>query len=115
MPVPVAITVAYLAVNLAMIVSIERTHAAGRAPWPSLVTLSRALRYGPPLIGAVYLVAMTGDWLFVGFVLGFFAGALWLMTGLAAYTDLSVGAEAMRSGWDDRKPVRRTEADGDRS
>ena len=94
MPLPIALTLAYLAVNLALTVWLERERDAGRRPAPRLTLLSSVLRYGPPLAGAIYLVAIAGDWPFILFVLAFFAGAFWLMDGLLAYSQ--AGAEALR-------------------
>ena len=94
MPLPIALTLAYLAVNLALTVWLERERAAGRRPSRRLTIISNALRYGPPLAGAIYLVAIAGDWPFILFVLAFFAGAFWLMDGLLAYSQ--AGAEALR-------------------
>ncbi len=104
MPLPVALSVAYLAINLAIMIWLERDRARGRVPAPRVSTWANVLRYGPPLLGAIYLVAISGDWAFVLFVLSFFAGAFWLLSGLLAFTNTSPGAgsEAMRSGWDDR-------------
>jgi len=115
MPMPVAIALAYLSVNLAAMLWLERQRAAGRTPPGSVAALSAVLRYGPPVAGGAYLMMLTGDWLFVGFVIGFFAGAFYLMDGLLAYTDLSHGTEAMRSGWDDRRVGDRAKADRDRA
>ena len=80
-----------------------------------MATLSTALRWGPPLAGVVYLEAVAGDWLFLVFVLAFFAGAFWLLDGLMALTNTTSGggSEAMRSGWDDRT-VGKPRGDGDR-
>jgi hypothetical protein len=94
MDLPIALTLAYLAVNLALTVWLERERAAGRRPARRLALSSNVLRYGPPLAGAIYLVAIAGDWPFILFVLAFFAGAFWLMDGLLAYSQ--AGAEAMR-------------------
>jgi hypothetical protein len=87
MPTPIALTLAYFATNLVLMVWLEYEHAHGRAVSGSVRILSAALRYGPPLAGAIYLVVLSGDWLFVGFVIGFFIGAGWLMNGMLAYTD----------------------------
>lgn len=111
MPLPITLTVAYLAVNLALMVWLEHERAHDREPSDRVTVIAGALRYGPPLAGLVYLVTITGDWLFLGFVLAFFAGAFWLMDGLLAFTGPSNGREAMRSGWDDR----RSNADRERS
>lgn len=91
---PIALTLAYLAVNLALTVWLERERDAGRRPAARLALFSTVLRYGPPLAGAIYLVAIAGDWPFILFVLAFFAGAFWLMDGLLAYSP--AGAEALR-------------------
>ena len=103
MPLAVVLAVAYLAINLAIMVRLERERAQGRVPAPRASALANLVRYGPPLAGVVYLVALTGDWAFVLFVLAFFAGAFWLLDGLLfTHTGPSAGSEAMRSGWDDR-------------
>lgn len=85
MPLPVTLAVAYFAVNLAFTIWIVRDETAGRTPPGPLVATSRTLRYGPPLIGLVYLVTRAGDWPFVLFVAAFFAGAFWLLDGLLNY------------------------------
>lgn len=85
MPLPVTLASAYFAVNLAITIWVVRAESAGGAPPPWLVRLSRTLRYGPPLAGLVYLVTRAGDWPFVLFVAGFFAGAFWLLDGLLSY------------------------------
>lgn len=87
MPAPIALTLAYLATNLAFMVWLERQRANDRPVAGLIVWLAAAVRYGPPLAGAIYLVAISGDWPFVVFVLAFFAGAGWLMNGLLAYTN----------------------------
>jgi hypothetical protein len=98
---PLTLAIAYLAVNLAILVWLERERAGGRMPARRVAAASNALRYGPPLVGAVYLVTMAGDWLFVLFVLAFFAGAFWLMDGLLS-TIPSGSSERMRGdGWQD--------------
>jgi len=97
MPLPIALTVVYLAVNLPFMYWLEWETARGRRPPGRVAALSSALRYGPPLSGAGYLVVISGDWLFVLFVLVFFAVAAWLMTGLLAFTNTSDHAEAARS------------------
>ena len=101
MSMPIALTLAYLAVNLATMIWLERERAQGRMPARRVAVLSSALRYGPPLVGALYLVTIAGDWLFVLFVLAFFAGAFWLMDGLLS-TIPSGSSERMRGdGWQD--------------
>jgi hypothetical protein len=102
MPLPIALALAYLAINLALTVWLERERAHGRTPARALSVFSTAVRWGPPLVGALYLVTIAGDWLFVLFVAAFFGGAFLLMDGLLAYTTPSRGSEAMRKGWDDR-------------
>jgi hypothetical protein len=85
MPLPVILTIAYLAVNLALTVPIERDRAAGRTPPRELSAVSAALRWGPPLAGVIYLEFVAGDWLFVAFVVAFFGLAFWLLDGLLNY------------------------------
>jgi hypothetical protein len=87
MPLPIALTVAYLAVNLPLMYWLERERARGRMPAPRVAALSSLLRYGPPLAGAAYLVTISGDWPFVLFVIAFFAGAFWLLDGLLNYPE----------------------------
>jgi len=98
---PLTLTLAYLALNLAVMIWLERDRAQGRLPSRRVSAMSSTLRYGPPLVGAVYLVTIAGDWLFVLFVLAFFAGAFWLMDGLLS-TIPSGSSERMRGdGWQD--------------
>lgn len=85
MPLPVTLTVAYLAINLAIMVWLVREEAHGRVVPFSVRVLARVLRYGPPLLGALYLVTVAGDWPFVLFVGTFFAAAFWLLDGLLSY------------------------------
>lgn len=85
MPLPILLTLAYLAVNLAITVWVERHRAAGRPPPRGLTALSATLRWGPPLLGLVYLEVVAQDWLFVIFVVAFFALAFWLLDGLLNY------------------------------
>ena len=115
MPIPILLAAAYLAINLPMMVWLESLRAQGRAPARWLATLSWVLRFGPPLAGAIYLVALAGDWPFVVFVIAFFAGAFWMMNGLLAYTNPSPGSEPMRNGWDDRGTGAASNTDRDRS
>jgi hypothetical protein len=115
MPLPITLTVAYLAINLAVMVWLESERAHDREPSDRVTVIAGALRYAPPLAGLVYLVTIAGDWLFFGFVLAFFAGAFWLMDGLLAFTGPSSGREAMRSGWDDRRVGDPSNAERDRS
>jgi hypothetical protein len=96
MPMPVLLALGYLVVNLAFTVWIERERAHGRRPEPLVTRLAFILRYGPPLVGAAYLVAIARDWLFVGFVIVFFAISFWLMNGLLAYTSTSDGVPGIR-------------------
>ena len=110
---PVVFALTYLAVNLVLMVWLERERAHGRAPADRVTALSLVLRFGPPLLGLLYLVTLAGDWLFFVFVLAFFAGAFWLMNGLAAFTGPGPRREAMRSGWDDRHAG--AEMNGDRN
>ena len=86
MTLPIALAATYLAINIAIMIWLERERAQGRTPAGLTVIASRVLRYGPPLVGAAYLIAISGDWLFVGFVIFFFAISFWLMNGLLAYT-----------------------------
>lgn len=79
MPPPVLLAAVYLAVNLALTIWIAREEVAGRTPPGPLVVGARVLRYGPPLIGLLYLVTMAGDWPFFLFVVGFFTFAFFLL------------------------------------
>ena len=85
MPLPVILTIAYLAVNLVLMVWIERDRAMGRTPPRRLAALSTTLRWGPPLLGVIYLEIVAGDWLFLAFVVAFFGMAFWLLDGLLNY------------------------------
>ena len=85
MPLPVTLAATYFAVNLVITIWIVREETGGRMPSGWLVGTSRTLRYGPPLIGLLYLVTRAGDWPFVLFVATFFAGAFWLLDGLLNY------------------------------
>lgn len=76
---PVAIAAAYLVINLALTIRIVRDEAAGRVPPPNLVAVSRVLRYGPPLLGLLYLIWIAEDWAFFGFVAGFFLLGFYLL------------------------------------
>jgi hypothetical protein len=91
MPLPVAFTLLYLIANLAMLIWLERARARGETPPPRIVMWSHVLRWGLPVLGLVYLIAISGDWVFVLFVLAFFAGAFWLLDGLLAYTNHGPG------------------------
>ena len=82
-----ALTLGYLAMNLAIMAWLEYAQAHGRAISGRVRAVAAVLRYGPPLAGVIYLVVISGDWLFVGFVIAFFVGAGWLMNGMLAYTD----------------------------
>jgi hypothetical protein len=95
MPMPVLLALGYLAVNLALTIWLERERAHGRRPAERVTVLAGIVRYGPPLLGAAYLVAIARDWLFVGFVIVFFAIAFWLMNGLLAYTNHADGPRGM--------------------
>lgn len=86
MPIAIALTLAYLAVNLMLMVWIERERMHEREVAWQVGTVAAVLRYGPPLAGVLYLLTISGDWAFALFVVGFFALAAWLMTGLLAYT-----------------------------
>jgi hypothetical protein len=96
MTLPIALAITYLAINLAIMIWFERERAHGRAPARAAVVSSRILRYGPPLLGALYLVVIAGDWAFVIFVGAFFAAAFWLMDGLLAYQSPTRGSERDR-------------------
>jgi hypothetical protein len=85
MPLPVAVAATYLLINLAVTVWIVREETHGRALSDWLVAGSALLRYGPPLLGAMYLVTRAGDWPFVLFVLFFFSLAFFLLNGLLNY------------------------------
>jgi hypothetical protein len=98
MTLPIALAVTYLAINLAIMIWFERERAHGREPARAAVVASRVLRYGPPLVGAAYLVAIAGDWPFVLFVGAFFAVAFWQLDGLLA----------------DQSPSRESDRDRDR-
>jgi hypothetical protein len=87
MPLPVTLIASYLAANFAIMVWIVREEAHGRVPPPWVTTLSSTMRYGPPLLGVVYLVTIAGDWPFVLFVIGFFAVAFWLLDGHLNYPE----------------------------
>jgi len=85
MPLPVTLAATYFAVNLLITIWIVREETGGRVLPGWLVVVSRTLRYGPPLIGLLYLVTRAGDWPFVLFVVVFFATAFWLLDGLLNY------------------------------
>jgi hypothetical protein len=85
MPLPIVLTFAYLVVNLALMIWIERGRAGGHEPSSGLAGLSGALRWGPPLAGLVYLEAVAGDWVFFLFVIVFFAFAFYLLDSLLGY------------------------------
>lgn len=85
MPLPVAFATTYFAINFAVLIWVAREEAHGRAVPTRLMVGSRALRYGPPLFGLLYLVTIAGDWPFVLFVAAFFVGAFWLLDGLLNY------------------------------
>jgi len=101
MPLMIGLTAAYLVVNLALMVWLERERAADRAPAPRVAAWSNLLRYGPPLLGAGYLVTLAGDWPFFLFVLGFFVLSFWLMDGLLAANPAS-RTDVMRGGGPER-------------
>ena len=115
MNVPIALTLAYLAINLPMMLWLERERDHGRSPSQGVSTLAFVLRYGPPLLGVIYLEMIAGDWLFLVFVGAFFAAGFWLLDGLLAYTAPPRGHDAMRSGWDDRGAGRPPNPDRDPS
>lgn len=114
MPLPVALALAYLAANLAMMLWLERERANGRIPSRGVSTVSLAMRYGPPLVGVIYLELIAGDWLFIAFVAAFFAAGFWLMDGLMAFTVSDRGPEAMRNGWDERRVGASSKAERER-
>jgi hypothetical protein len=114
MPLPVTLAIAYLALNLAVMIWLERERSGGRPPTFAVTAFALALRFGPPIVGVLYLITIAGDWLFFGFVLVFFAASFWLMNGLLAFTIPSSGHnEPMRNGWDDRTAGRSLDADRD--
>ena len=115
MNLPIALTIAYLAINLAMMLWLEHERSSGRQPSRGVSALSIALRFGPPLLGVIYLELIAGDWLFLVFVAAFFATSFWLMDGLLAVTTPRSGADAMQSGWDDRGARASTRTDRERS
>jgi hypothetical protein len=115
MPLPVLLTIAYLAINLALLVWLERERAQGRPPAQRVATLALALRFGPPLIGFAYLVTIAGDWLFFLFVAAFFAIGFWLLDGLLAFTIPPRRSDTMRKGWDDRGAGTPSNPDRERS
>jgi hypothetical protein len=78
-PLAIVLTLAYLAVNFALVVWTAREEAQGRVMPSGVVVSGRILRYVPPLIGLVYLVTIAGDWPFFLFVIGFFAFAFFLL------------------------------------
>ena len=96
MTLPVALALTYLAINLAITIWFERERAHGREPARAAIITSRILRYGPPLLGAAYLVVIAKDWPFVIFVGAFFSAAFWLLDGLLAYQSPSQGSERDR-------------------
>ena len=85
MPLPVVFATVYLAINLAIMAWLVREESHGSVVPTSAVILARTLRYGPPLLGMFYLVTIAGDWPYLLFVGGFFAGALWLLDSLLNY------------------------------
>lgn len=115
MNLPITLTIAYLAINLAIMLWLEHERSSGRQPSRGVSALSIALRFGPPLLGVIYLELIAGDWLFLFFVAVFFATSFWLMDGLLTVTTPSRGSEAMRSGWDDRGARTPSRTDRERS
>jgi hypothetical protein len=113
MPLPITLAVTYLAINLAMMLWLERERANGREPSRGVSALSMALRFGPPLLGVIYLEVIAGDWVFLGLVAAFLIASFWLLDGLLTTTAPRRGSEAMRSGWDERRVGRPSEADRD--
>jgi len=110
MSLPIALTLTYLAVNVVMMVWVESRRASVEpsdegvtGPTDRVAVLSTALRYGPPLLGLLYLVTIAGDWMFFVFVAAFFAGSFWMMDGLlSTTTPRRTNRDAMHRGWDDR-------------
>ncbi len=82
MPIPVAIATSYLAVNVALMLWSERELRHGRIPRGWAMAMLRTLRYGPPLLGFLYLVTIAEDWPFFLFVVAFFLVAVALLNGL---------------------------------
>ncbi len=115
MNLPIALTVAYLAINVAMMLWLERERSNGRRPTRGVSTLATALRFGPPLLGVIYLELIAGDWLFLVLVAAFFAASFWLLDGLLTVTTPSSGSESMRSGWDERSVRAPSGTDRERS
>jgi hypothetical protein len=115
MPLPVTLAVAYLALNLAVMIWLERERSTGRQPAFAVSALALALRFGPPVAGMLYLVTIAGDWLFFGFVLAFLAASFWMMSGLLAFSGPRSGREAMRRGWDERHTNAPANRDVDRA
>jgi hypothetical protein len=113
MPLPFTLAFAYLALNLAVMIWLERERSHGRSAGSAMSAFALSLRFGPPLAGVLYLVTIAGDWLFFGFVLAFFAASFWLMDGLLAFTGPGSAREPMRSGWDERAGHAGRGADGD--
>jgi hypothetical protein len=113
MPLPVTLAIAYLALNLAVMIWLERERSGGRSPTLGVSAFALGLRFGPPVAGVLYLITIAGDWLFFGFVLAFFAASFWLMDGLLAFTGPGGAREPMRSGWDDRAGHAGQGPDGD--
>ena len=110
MSLPIALTLTYLAVNVAMMVWVESRRASGEpsdddvtGPTDRVATVANALRYGPPLLGLLYLVTIAGDWMFFVFVAVFFAASFWMMDGLLSTAmPKRTKHDAMHRGWDDR-------------
>lgn len=88
---PVLLALGYLVVNLAITIWLERERAHGRRPTDRVAIMAGIVRYGPPLLGAAYLIVIARDWLFVGFVIVFFAISFWLMNGLLAFSSHADG------------------------
>lgn len=84
-PLPVVLALTYFAVNFLLMLWIVREESNGRAVSDGLLGTARMLRYGPPVLGFLYLVTIAGDWPFVLFVGLFFIGAFWLLDGLLNY------------------------------
>ncbi len=84
---PVLLATTYLLVNLAFVVWLAREEAHGRVPPSSVRTVAATLRYGPPLLGVIYLVTVAGDWPFFLFVAFFFALAFWMLDRLLNFPE----------------------------
>jgi hypothetical protein len=113
MNLPIALTLVYLAINLAMMLWLEVERANGRSAGPRVSAMSMALRYGPPLLGLIYIEMIAGDWLFLVFVVAFFVLGFWLMDGLLATTTPARDPHAWPGAWDGRSAERSARPDRD--